>query len=58
MEKELDLEKILHRLRLFVFATAGTLTKDQSLFADRMSRIVIRESSEGQVESSDRELER
>ena len=58
MEKELDLEKILHRLRLFVFATAGTLTKDQSIFSDRMSRIVIKESSDNRAESSDKELER
>lgn len=57
IEKELDLEKVLHRLRLFVFATAGTLTKDQSIFSDRMSRIVIRESTEEQTESSDNELE-
>ena len=56
MEKELDLEKVLHRLRLFVYATLGTLSKDQSIFADRMSRIVIRDSSD-QVESSDMELE-
>lgn len=55
MEKELDLEKVLHRLRLFVFSTLGTLTKDQSIFADRMSRIVIRESSD-HAESSDQEL--
>ena len=58
IEKELDLEKILHRIRLFAFATLGTLSKDQSIFADKMSRIVIKESSEDKVESSDRELEK
>ena len=56
IEKELDLQKVLHRLRLFVFATAGILSKDQSIFADRMSQIVIRESSEDQDASSDDEL--
>lgn len=58
IEKELDLGKVLHRLRLFVFSSLGTLSKDQSIFADRMSRIVIRESSEEEVVSSDNELER
>lgn len=46
MEKELDLEKVLHRLRLFTFASLGTLSMDQSILADKMSRIVIKESSD------------
>ena len=57
IEKELDLEKVLHRLRVFVYATLGTLSKDQSIFVDKMSRMVIRESSEDHAESSDKELE-
>ena len=49
---------MLHRLRLFVFSSLGTLSKDQIIFVDRISRIVIRESSEEEVVSSDNELER
>jgi len=36
----------------------GTLTADQSVFVDTMSRIVVRESSDFEKTSSDEELEK
>ena len=56
LDKELDLEKIIHRVRLLVFTAMGTLTADQSVFVDKMSRMVVRESTDFEETSSDEEL--
>ena len=52
----LDLEKLIHRLRLSVFTAMGTLTADQSVFVDKLSRVIVRESSDFENTSSDNEL--
>ena len=52
LARELDLEEVLNRLRLLLFATLGTLSFDQSIYADRMSRMVINESSDFDEQSS------
>ena len=56
LEKELDLEKIIRRIRLLVFSAMGILTADQSVFVDTMSRMIVRESSDFKETSSDEEL--
>ena len=58
LDKELDLEKIIRRVRLLVFTAMGTLTTDQSVFVDKMSRMIVRESSDFEETSSDEELGR
>jgi len=55
VEKELDLQKVLHRLRLVMFVSLGLLKTRQSNFVDKISRIVVRESV-GSKNSSDNEL--
>ena len=57
LDKELDLEKMIHRIRLLVFSALGSLTADQSVFADKMSRVVVHESSNFEYTSSDDELD-
>jgi len=57
LEKELDLSKIIHRLRLLIFTAMGTLTADQSVFVDKMSGVILRESTDFDGTSSDEELE-
>lgn len=57
VDKELDLQKIIHRLRLLLMAALGSLTPEQSVYVDRMSHIVIRESSDLDYTSSDKELD-
>ena len=56
IEKELDLQKIIHRIRLLVFSTMGTLTAQQSIFADKFSQVVVHESDTDETTSSDDEL--
>ena len=58
LDKELDLEKIIRRVRLLVFTAMGTLTADQSVFVDKMSQMIVRESSDFEETSSDEELGR
>ena len=57
LDKELDLEKIIHRIRILLFSVLATLTADQSVFADRMSQVVVKESSDFDGTSSDDELQ-
>ena len=57
LDKELDLEKFIQRLRLLVFTAIGTMTANQSIFADKMSQVVVRESSDFESTSSDEELD-
>ena len=57
VDKELDLQKIIHRLRLLLMATLGSLTPEQSVYVDTMSHVVIRESSDLDYTSSDKELD-
>ena len=44
IEKELDLRKFILRQRMQVTALLGLLNSHQSLFVDKMSQMVIRES--------------
>ena len=57
LDKELDLSKIIHRLRLLIFTAMGTLTSDQSVFVDKMSGVILRESTDFDKTSSDEELD-
>ena len=43
VDKELDLQKYLSRMRFNLNATMGLLTPNQKMFARQMSRIVINE---------------
>lgn len=54
--KELDLRKFIYRQRLFVTAILGLLSGRQSFFVDKMSQLMIRESSNLEETSSDAEL--
>ena len=56
MDKELDLQKFIHRQRVFTTAILGLLSRTQSKFVDKMSQLVIRESSNFEETSSDQEL--
>jgi len=47
---------MIHRVRLLVFTAMGTLTADQSVFVDKMSRMIVRESTDFEETSSDEEL--
>ena len=47
---------MIHRVRLLVFTAMGTLTADQSVFVDKMSRMTVRESTDFEEISSDDEL--
>ena len=57
MDKELDLQKFIHRQRIQVNAMLGLLNSHQSLFVDKMSQIIIHESSDFVTTSSDDELD-
>ena len=57
IDKELDLKKFLYRSRISVASLLGLLTSKQSAFVDKMSQIVIRESSDFDETSEDDELE-
>ena len=56
LDKELDLEKIIHRLRFLVFTAMGLLTADQNVFVDTMSKMTLHESSDFEETSTDEEL--
>lgn len=56
IDKELDLRKFIHRQRLQATAMLGLLNGRQSLFVDKMSQLVIRESDNLDETSSDNEL--
>ena len=56
LEKELDLRKFIYRQRLQTTAILGLLSGRQSFFVDRMSQMVIRESSNLDETSTDDEL--
>ena len=56
LQKELDLRKFIYRQRLTTTAILGLLNGRQSFFVDRMSQMVIRESSNLDETSSDNEL--
>ena len=56
IEKELDLHKFIHRIRLLVTAAMSLLTTQQSVFVDINSKIVVRESSVSGETTSDNEL--
>ena len=53
LTKELDLIKFIHRQRVFTTAAIGLLTGPQSLFVNKMSQLVIRESSASETSSDD-----
>ena len=48
---------MIHRIRLLLFTAMATLTADQSVYVDTMSRMVVRESSDFEKTSSDEELD-
>ena len=56
LEKELDLQKFIHRQRLWTTSMLGLLTGRQSLFVNKMSQMIIRESSDSEHTSDDDEL--
>ena len=56
LTKELDLRKFIYRQRLQTTAILGLLSGAQSFFVDKMSQLVIRESSNLEETSSDDEL--
>ena len=56
LAKELDLRKFIYRQRLQTTAILGLLSGGQSFFVDKMSQLVIRESSNLEETSSDSEL--
>ena len=56
IQKELDLQKLIHRLRVLLFSAMGNLTSEQSVYVDKMSHIVVNESSDEQETSEDDEL--
>ena len=56
LNKELDLRKFIYRQRLQTTAILGLLTGRQSFFVDKMSQLVIRESSNLDETSEDAEL--
>ena len=57
LNKELDLEKFMIRQRIQTNALIGLLNNQQSKFLDRMSQLVIRESTDNhETTSADSEL--
>lgn len=50
------MQKFVQRLRIATTAIIGLLTSQQSLFVEKMSQIVVRESSDFDATSSDDEL--
>lgn len=57
IEKELDIQKVVHRMRLLIFATIGSLTKEQNIFVDKMSQVVVHESTADALTTTDDELD-
>ena len=53
----MDLQKFIHRQRVNVNAMLGLLTASQSIFVDKMSQIIVHESSNMEVTSEDDELD-
>ena len=56
IEKELDLQKLVHRGRVTLYQALGNLTNEQSVYVDVLSKIVVNESSDMSMTSSDDEL--
>ena len=56
LEKEMDLQKFLHRQRVLVTSLLGLLKGRQNAFVDKFSQLLIRESSDMGQTSSDAEL--
>ena len=56
IDKELDLRKFIMRQRMQATALLGLLNGRQSLYVDKMSQMVIRESDNFDYTSSDNEL--
>ena len=56
LQKELDLKKFIHRQRVTMTAILGLLSGRQSYFVDKMSQLIIRESSNLEETSDDTEL--
>ena len=56
MTKEMDLKKFIVRQRLQTTALLGLLSGRQSFFVDKMSQMIIRESSNFEDTSSDQDL--
>ena len=52
VDKELDLQKYLDRMRFILNAIMGLLTPNQKLFAKHMSKIVINEEQSSSGASS------
>ena len=57
MDKELDLQKFLHRQRILVTSLLGLLRGRQSSFVDYHRQLVVRESTDMENTSSDAELD-
>ena len=56
IDKELDLQKFILRQRMQATAILGLLNSRQSLYVDKMSQMVIRDSDNFDYTSSDNEL--
>ena len=52
----MDLQKFIHRQRVFISATLALLTGRQSAFVDKFSQLVVRNSTGTEATSSDAEL--
>lgn len=55
--KEMDLQKFLHRQRVFIASLLGLLKGRQSSFVHRYSKLVLRESTDMEITSEDEELD-
>lgn len=53
LTKELDLRKFIHRQRVFTTAVIGLLSGPQSRFVDKMSQLILRESSASETSGDD-----
>ena len=56
LTKEMDLRKFILRMRLSINAILGLLSGPQSFLIDKVSHMVIRESSNFEETSSDEEM--
>jgi len=56
ISKELDLQKFIHRQRVFITAILSLMSGRQKQFIDKFSQLVMRESSDMNFTSSDAEL--
>lgn len=50
------MQKFIQRIRTQTLTSLGLLTKSQSIFVDKMSQIIINESTDSNTTSSDNEL--